>query len=285
MHPCLAPARSGRCWRAQTVTPWQNVLFVLRQAAHDPLLVPRPLHCPEGTGSPSGSPQPGLLREVCPSSDSWDGGVYTSTLPSPCRSHHHLPSPGRPPASISTLLTRPSAARARFCPLLVPCVHAGARSRVAPRATDAAAGAAGRAAGAAGSVAAAWTAAEAAVWPPGWAMAAARAPVRASQAAFSRSSRAAAAAAVEAVAAAERLAEMAAWEAAARRTQPGSRGRRPLASRGGARRAPRGSFDACISICLSCVSKSNNVHKLTFRSRVKTCRFRSMERKSWDLNA
>ena len=92
--------------------------------------------------------------------------------PGPCRSHHHLPSPGRPPASISTLLTRPSAARARFCPLLVPCVHAGARSRVAPRATDAAARVAGRAAGAAGSMAAAWAAAEAAPWQPGWAVAA-----------------------------------------------------------------------------------------------------------------
>jgi len=35
------------------------------------LLVPQPLLCPEGTGSPSGGPQPGLLREMCPSSDTW----------------------------------------------------------------------------------------------------------------------------------------------------------------------------------------------------------------------
>ena len=101
MHPCLAPARSGRCWRAQTVTPWQNVL---RQAAHDPLLVPRPLHCPEGTGSPSGSPQPGLLREVCPSSDSWDGGVYMPALErgllqAPARLHAAIPGPA---AAITT---------------------------------------------------------------------------------------------------------------------------------------------------------------------------------------
>ena len=40
-------------------------------------------------------------------------------LPGPCRSHHHHPSPGRPPASISTVLTRPSAVRASFLPF--PC--------------------------------------------------------------------------------------------------------------------------------------------------------------------
>ena len=44
-------------------------------------------------------------------------------LPWPCRSHHHHPSPGRPPASISTLLTRPSAVRASFLPFCVPCVQ------------------------------------------------------------------------------------------------------------------------------------------------------------------
>ena len=38
--------------------------------------------------------------------------------PGPCRSQHHLPSPGRPAASISTLLTHPSAARASFLPSL-----------------------------------------------------------------------------------------------------------------------------------------------------------------------
>ena len=40
-------------------------------------------------------------------------------LAGPSRSHHHHPSPGRPPASIFTLLTRPSAARASF--LHPPC--------------------------------------------------------------------------------------------------------------------------------------------------------------------
>ena len=158
---------------------------------------------------------------VCPSSDFWASSQVCAPLnpafrpsnaaccsscatprchPGPCRSHHHLPSPGRPPASISTLLTRPSAARASFLP--PPCALC-AGLRVAPRATNAAARVAGRAAGAAGSMAAAWTAAETAVWPPGWAMAAARAPVRASPMAFGSSSRAAAAAALEAATAAE----------------------------------------------------------------------------------
>ena len=76
-------------------------------------------------------------------------------------------------------------------------------------------------------MAAAWAAAEVAVWPPGWAMAAARAPVRASQAAFSRSSRAAAAAPLEAAAAAE-----------SRRWRPGRRlrGVRSQGAGGGGRR-------------------------------------------------
>jgi hypothetical protein len=76
-------------------------------------------------------------------------------------------------------------------------------------------------------MAAAWAAAEAAVWPPGWAMAAARAPVRASPAAFQSSSRAAAAAALEAAAAEE-----------SRLWRPGRRlrGVRSQAAAGGARR-------------------------------------------------
>ena len=40
-------------------------------------------------------------------------------LPGPCRSHHRHPSPGHPPAFISTVLTRPSAVRASFLPF--PC--------------------------------------------------------------------------------------------------------------------------------------------------------------------
>ena len=44
-----------------------------------------------------------------------------------------------------------------------------------------------------------------------------------------------------------------AWEAAARRTQPGSWGRRPEASRGGVRRAPRRRFDTCM--CHACFQR------------------------------
>jgi hypothetical protein len=40
-------------------------------------------------------------------------------LPGPCRSHHRHPSPGHPPASISTVLTRTSAVGASFLPF--PC--------------------------------------------------------------------------------------------------------------------------------------------------------------------
>jgi hypothetical protein len=47
--------------------------------------------------------------------------------PGPCRSHHHHPSPGHPPASISTVLTRPSAVRASFLPF--PCALCAALVR------------------------------------------------------------------------------------------------------------------------------------------------------------
>ena len=115
----------------------------------------------------------------------------------------------------------------RSCIVSALSVYPVCRPREAASAAAAAARAAGRAAGAAGSMAAAWAAAEVAVWPPGWAMAAARAPVRASQAAFSRSSRAAAAAPLEAAAAAE-----------SRRWRPGRRlrGVRSQGAGGGGRR-------------------------------------------------
>ena len=48
-------------------------------------------------------------------------------LPGPCRSHHRHPSPGHPPASISTVLTRPSAVRASCLPF--PCALCAALVR------------------------------------------------------------------------------------------------------------------------------------------------------------
>ena len=94
--------------------------------------------------------------------------------PGPCRSHHHHPSPGRPPASISTVPTRPFG-RLRIVSALPLAVSPVCRLRAAPRAIKVAARVAARASGAAAAMTSAWAAAEAASWPSGWPVAAARA--------------------------------------------------------------------------------------------------------------
>jgi hypothetical protein len=65
---------------------------------------------------------------------------------------------------------------------------------------------------------AAWAAAEAAAWPPGWPVAAASAPVRASRTAVGSSRRCSVRGGRG-----RGTAAMAAWEAAARRVEPWSR--------------------------------------------------------------
>ena len=103
------------------------------------------------------------------------------TVPGISRTHHHHPSPGHSQTSISTLLTCPSATRASFPPS--PCaLCAGLCGASSDRCGPVRAAA--RAAGAVGAMAAACAQAEAAFWPPVWAVAAVRAPVWASQAAF-----------------------------------------------------------------------------------------------------
>jgi hypothetical protein len=94
--------------------------------------------------------------------------------PGPRRSHHHHPSPGRPPASISTVPTRPFG-RLRIVSALPLAVSPVCRLRAAPRAIKVAARVAARASGAAAAMTSAWAAAEAASWPSGWPVAAARA--------------------------------------------------------------------------------------------------------------
>jgi hypothetical protein len=72
------------------------------------------------TPGPSIRPMP-ARRCVCPPSNAaccWSCAP-ARRHPGPCGCHDHHPSPGRPPASISTLLTRPSAVRASFLPF--PC--------------------------------------------------------------------------------------------------------------------------------------------------------------------
>ena len=82
---------------------------------------------PAASGSPV-CPSPGFwassqvccpFSRPCAASRTRPAAAPARLHAGPCRSQHHHPSPGHPPTSISTLLTRASAVRASFLPF--PC--------------------------------------------------------------------------------------------------------------------------------------------------------------------
>ena len=106
------------------------------------LLVPRPRHQPRGSGDRSRAPPSAFEPPVCPSSDFWASSQVCAPLnpafrpsnaaccsscatprchPGPCRSHHHHPSPGRPPASISFHPSDPPFGRSCIVPAPSVC--------------------------------------------------------------------------------------------------------------------------------------------------------------------
>jgi hypothetical protein len=147
----------------------------------------------------------------------------------PSRALPQPPPPPQPWPPSGVHLHRSDPPFGRSCIVSALSVCPVCRPREAPPAADAAARAAGRAAKAAGSMAAAWAAAETAAWPFGWPVAGLSDGCRKQPPSSSSSS--------SRGGYGHKRAPMAAWEAVARRTQPGSRGRRPEASPGGVRSA------------------------------------------------
>ena len=114
--PCAAPASALR-----VPVPLPSVLPSPAGQDH------RSWARPAASGSPV-CPSPGFwassqvccpFSRPCAASRTRPAAAPARLHAGPCRSQHHHPSPGHPPTSISTLLTRPSAVRASFLPC--PC--------------------------------------------------------------------------------------------------------------------------------------------------------------------
>ena len=114
--PCAAPASALR-----VPVPLPSVLPSPAGQDH------RSWARPAASGSPV-CPSPGFwassqvccpFSRPCAASRTRPAAAPARLHAGPCRSQHHHPSPGHPPTSISTLLTRASAVRASFLPF--PC--------------------------------------------------------------------------------------------------------------------------------------------------------------------